>query len=69
MSQGEHQAAAPIPSLEHFALAMVILAVFMLTLLCVYYFIHRTQKFEDIESALLSDRDQGDRDRAAAASA
>ncbi|MGA8025927.1 MAG: cache domain-containing protein [Bryobacteraceae bacterium] len=52
VSQEEHQAAAPIRELEHFALIMVILALFMLTLLCVYYFIHRTQKFEDLESAL-----------------
>jgi hypothetical protein len=31
---------------------MVILALFMLTLLCVYYFLHRTQKFEDIEGVV-----------------
>ncbi|MBV9156878.1 MAG: cache domain-containing protein [Acidobacteriaceae bacterium] len=56
VSQAEHQAAAPIRQLEHFALLMVILALFMLTLLCVYYFIHRTQKFEDIEGVLPADR-------------
>ena len=56
VSQAEHQAAAPIRQLEHFALIMVILALFMLTLLCVYYFIHRTQKFEDIEGVLPADR-------------
>lgn len=49
VSQEEHQAAAPIRGLEHFALAMVILAMFMLTLLFVYYFIHRSQDFEEIE--------------------
>lgn len=65
VSQAEHQAAAPIRNLERFALIMVVLAIFMLTLLCVYYFIHRTQKFEDIENVQPSDRDQG---RAAAAS-
>ena len=55
VSQEEHQAAAPIRELEHFALIMVILALFMLTLLCVYYFIHRTQKFEAIEGVLPSE--------------
>ena len=58
VSQEEHKAAAPIRELVHFALLMVVLGVFMLTLLCVYYFIHRTQKFEDIEGAFPSDRDQ-----------
>jgi len=46
VSQHEHQAAAPIRGLEQFALVMVILAMFMLTLLCVYYFIHRSQRYE-----------------------
>ena len=45
VSQEEHQAAAPIRQLEHFALGMVILALFMLTLLCVYYYLHRVQRF------------------------
>lgn len=49
VSQEEHQAAAPIRQLERFALVMVVLAIFMLTLLCVYYFLHRKQRFEDIE--------------------
>jgi len=49
VSEPEHQAAAPILYLERFALIMVILAIFMLTLLCVYYFLHRRQRFEDIE--------------------
>jgi hypothetical protein len=52
VSQEEHQAAAPIRGLEHFALAMVILATFMLTLLCVYYFIHRSEDFEEIERGI-----------------
>lgn len=52
VSQDEHQATAPIRQLVHFALIMVILALFMLTLLCVYYFLHRTQRFEDIEGAV-----------------
>lgn len=49
VSQEEHVAAAPIRGLEHFALAMVILAVFMLTLMFVYYFIHRAEDFDEIE--------------------
>ncbi len=55
VSQEEHQAVAPIRQLEWFAVAMVILAVFMLTLLCVYYFLHRNQRFEDIEEVVPAD--------------
>ncbi len=47
--QEEHTAAAPIRQLERFATVMVILGLFMLTLLCVYYYLHRAQRFEDIE--------------------
>jgi hypothetical protein len=49
VSQEEHQAVAPIRSLVHFALIMVILALFMLTLLFVYYYLHRTQRFSHLE--------------------
>ncbi len=49
VSQEEHQAAAPARGLQHFAIAMVILALFMLTLLFVYYFLHRSQRFSHIE--------------------
>lgn len=49
VSQEEQQAVAPIRTLVHFALLMVVLAVFMLTLLFVYYYLHRTQRFSHIE--------------------
>lgn len=49
VSQIEDQAVAPIRGLVHFAFVMVILAVFMLTLLFVYYYLHRTQRFSYIE--------------------
>ena len=49
VSQEEYQAAAPIRNLVHFAVVMVILALFMLTLLIVYYYLHRTQRFAHIE--------------------
>ena len=49
VSQAEHQAAASIRSLGRFAIVMVILALFMLTLLCVYYYIHRTQRIAHLE--------------------
>ncbi len=49
VTQDEHTAAAPVRQLEHFALAMVILAIFMLTLLCVYYYLHSTQRFARLE--------------------
>jgi hypothetical protein len=52
VSQEERIASAPVRGLSHFAILMVILAVFMLTLLCVYYFLHRSQRFEDIEEVL-----------------
>ena len=67
VSQAEHQAAAPIRQLERFAAWMVVFAVFMLTLLCVYYFLHRKQKFEGIEEALPSEQAR-DQTRAAAGS-
>ena len=66
VSQGEHQAAAPIRQLERFAAWMVVLALFMLTLLCVYYFLHRKQKFEGIEEAIPAE--QTEQTRAAASS-
>lgn len=49
VSQEEHQAVASIRSLVHFALVMVILALFMLTLLFVYYYLHRSQRFSHLE--------------------
>jgi hypothetical protein len=54
VSQEEHQAAAPMRQVEHFALLMVILGVLMVTLLCVYYYLHRAQKFSDIEAVFPS---------------
>ncbi|MBV8551192.1 MAG: cache domain-containing protein [Acidobacteriaceae bacterium] len=56
VSQDEHIAAAPVRGLERFALAMVILALFMLTLLFVYYYLHRKQEFEDIEHRMRADQ-------------
>lgn len=49
VSEDERLAAAPVAGLVRFALIMVVLAGFMLTLLCVYYFLHRSQKFSHIE--------------------
>jgi preprotein translocase subunit SecG len=68
VSQDEHQAAAPIRQLVHFALIMVILALFMLTLLCVYYFLHRNQKFEAIEGVAPLEAPRTESGRAATAS-
>jgi hypothetical protein len=56
VSQEEHRAAAPIRQVEHFALLMVILGMLMVTLLCVYYYLHRAQQFSDIEGVLPSER-------------
>jgi methyl-accepting chemotaxis protein len=63
VSQRESVAAAPIRGLERFALIMVILGIFMLTLLFVYWYLHRQQSFEDIEQ-----RTEEGTGRAAAAS-
>ncbi len=49
VSQDEREALAPLLGLGHFALLMVVLALLMLTLLAVYFFLHRRQRFEDIE--------------------
>ena len=51
ISQDEHEATAPIRSLSLFAIIMVVLALFMVTLLAVYYVLHRKQQFADIEEA------------------
>jgi hypothetical protein len=52
VSENEHEATAPVRVLSQFAVLMVILALFMVTLLAVYYALHRKQRFEDIEEAL-----------------
>lgn len=67
VSQEEHQAAAPIRELVRFALIMVVLALFMLTLLCVYYFLHRAQKFS-YDTGLPEEQASTDKPRATAAS-
>ncbi|MFL6354890.1 MAG: cache domain-containing protein [Bryobacteraceae bacterium] len=58
VSQEEHQVAAPIRQLGHFALLMVILGLLMVTLLCVYYYLHRTQKFSEIAGMLPSQQER-----------
>jgi hypothetical protein len=45
VSQEERQAIASTRQLGQFAMLMVILGFFMLMLLCVYYYLHRTQRF------------------------
>jgi Cache domain len=67
VSQDEHQAAAPIRELVRFALIMVVLALFMLTLLCVYYFLHRAQKFS-YDTALPEEQAASEKTRTSAAS-
>lgn len=65
VSQREAAAVAPIRGLERFALLMVVLAIFMLTLLFVYWYLHHKQRFEDIEAR---PEEEGGTGRAAAAS-
>ncbi len=52
VGQDERQALGPVRSMGLFAIFMVVLALVMLTLLTVYYSLHRRQRFEDIEQAL-----------------
>jgi hypothetical protein len=52
VGQDERQALGPVRSMGLFAIFMVVLALVMLTLLTVYYSLHRKQRFEDIEQAL-----------------
>ncbi len=59
VTQEEHQAAAPIRQLERFALGMVVLALFMLTLLCVYYYLHRAQRYSHIEEDAPAEQARG----------
>jgi hypothetical protein len=49
VSQDEREALAPLRGLSRFALLMVVLAFLMLTLLTVYFSLHRRQRFEDID--------------------
>ncbi len=49
VSQDEREALAPLLGLGHFAFLMVVLALLMLTLLTVYFFLHRRQQFENLE--------------------
>lgn len=56
VSQDERVAIAPVRVLSQFATLMVILALFMITLLAVYYALHRKQQFADIETVLPSNQ-------------
>jgi hypothetical protein len=64
VSQDERQAAAPVLGLIRFALIMVVLAGFMLTLLCVYYYLHRSERLAHIKE---EEGARGDRYRSATA--
>ena len=52
VSQSERDALAPLRGLEQFAVLMVVLGIVMLTLLFVYYFLHRSERLADIEDAM-----------------
>ena len=49
VSESEHDALAPLRGLEQFAILMVVLGIVMLTLLFVYYFLHRNERLSDLE--------------------
>ena len=54
VSQDERIAAAPMRAVEQFAIAMVVLGILMVTLLGVYYYLHRSENLSDIEEVLES---------------
>jgi hypothetical protein len=49
VSQEEREALAPVRTLGHFALLMVVLGLLMLTLLVAYFFMHRQQELTAVE--------------------
>ena len=59
VSQEERQAAAPIRTLGQFALLMVVLGFCMLTLLAVYYYLHRTQSFAHLAQEIPVEHEPG----------
>jgi hypothetical protein len=52
VSQDMREAMAPVRAIGRFALLMVIFSSLMVTLLAVYYFLHRKQQFADIKGAI-----------------
>ncbi len=66
VSQEEHEAAAPVRQLQHFAMWMVVLGILMLTLISVYYYLHRVQRYGYLEQ---EEQDLASRPRATGASA
>jgi hypothetical protein len=49
VSQSEREALAPVRTLEHFAVLMVVLALLMLTALFAYFWTHREEELADLE--------------------
>lgn len=58
VSQEEHQATASVRQLGQFAMLMVVLGFFMVMLLCVYYYLHRTQRFAHLREEEVSQEQQ-----------
>jgi hypothetical protein len=50
-SQDEQEAMSPVRTLDHFAFLMVVLGLLMLTLLMVYFFLHREEPLEQVRVA------------------
>jgi Cache domain len=50
-SQDEQEAMSPVRTLDHFAFLMVVLGLLMLTLLVVYFFLHREEPLEQVRVA------------------
>ena len=59
MSQDEREALAPVRTLGHFALLMVVLGLLMLTLLLAYFSLHRQQELIAVEVSRSPESTQG----------
>ena len=56
VSQDEQEALAPVLTLGHFALLMVVFGLLMLTLLVVYFVLHQEEQFEEKKILQIQDR-------------
>jgi hypothetical protein len=59
VSQDEREALAPLRTLEHFAIVMVVLGLLMLTVLLAYFWTHRQQELTDLEVMPTEEPPQG----------
>jgi len=59
VSQDEREALAPVRTLGHFAILMVVIGLLMVTLLAAYFLLHRKQQLADIETVTTEEQSRG----------